>query len=191
MNETTQQTTKVCGCCKKELSLDEFSVKVAAKGTRQSKCKACVRAYGKTHYRSKVGTYVAKAAVHNERYRAENAEYVRLSLVGKSCLHCGSTEDLTYYQGVGATEQPVHMALHAAVSKARVQEAINRSDVHCKPCLQGVLAMGIEPWSRMTREQRAAFRASNPPHPRKTNPGMYKNYRRVTRKVSGEGEGDK
>lgn len=50
----------------------------------------------------------------------------------------------------------------------------------------GVFAKGIAPFSSLTQPQREAYRATNPPHSSKVNPGLYKNYRRVTRKKSGE-----
>lgn len=173
-------TTKTCGQCKQEKPLEAFSLKDKKTGLRQSKCKECVRAYGKQHYAANTQTYVEKAARHAEAARATNREYVRLSLVGKSCTHCNSTEDLLHYQGKGAKGQPVHMAVHAGLSITRVEQAIKRSHITCRSCIQKGFAESFAEWGSLSHAQRIARQAERSELPEyKQNPGMYKAYRPV------------
>lgn len=177
-------TTKVCGNCKQEKPLEEFSLKNKKTGLRQSRCKGCVREYGKAHYAANTPVYVEKAALHTDKARATNAEYVRLSLVGKACLHCESPEDLLYYQGKGAKGQPVHMTVHAGLSTARVQEAIDRSHITCRPCIQKGFAEGFAEWGSLSHKQRKARQAQQTEVPDyKKTPGLYKTYRPVAPEV--------
>lgn len=172
-------TTKTCGKCHLELPLSEFSVKDKKTGRRQSKCKACVRAYGKQHYQANTEVYAKKAELRNAAVRATNNEYVRLSLVGKACSKCSGTEDLLYYQGKGATGQPVHMAANAALALDRVKEAIARSVVVCRPCLSKTVTEGaFTEYGAMSSPARAIHRATRTEPPAHVaDPGRYKKYR--------------
>lgn len=174
--------TKKCGCCGETLPVENFSLKNKATGLRQSKCKPCVRSYGKQHYQSNKDEYLDKAARNSMVARERAGDYARLSLVGKTCTECGAAENLTYYQGVGAQGQPVHMTVHAGLSLERVQQAIDRSTVLCGKCRQNGFYAGIALWSHLTQPQREAQqRARTEPPLIVQDPGRYKNYRRVPR----------
>lgn len=173
--------TKTCGKCEKTLPAEEFSIKNKKTGLRQSRCKACVREYGKQHHQNNKAVYAEKAERNRLVARAKAEEYVRLSLVGQCCKGCSTDQALTYYQGVGAKTQPVYMAVKSGLSLARVQEAIDRSFVVCEPCRQkGFFINGIQPWSQLNQPQRDAERAKRTePSLIQQDPGRYKNYRRV------------
>jgi len=173
---------KKCGKCLQVKPASEFSVKDKSTGRLASRCKECVRAYGKQHYAANTQAYVAKAARHNEVARERNAELVRLSLAGQSCAQCGNPDEaqLCHYNGSVENGQAVHQAVHAALSEAAVLDAIGRSVIICIACRTEHFTSLIKPWAMMSHEQRKKLQAERAaagiaPAPSST----YKNYRPV------------
>lgn len=178
--------TKMCSCCKQELPRDSFAFKNVAKGTLQSRCKQCQREYGKSHYHKNKEYYIDKASLNRQTVDARNRAYVEGSLKGKQCSCCASTEDLTYALPPGAVGQPVHQAVHCGLSLQSVEQAIARSEVVCRTCLQNRHAKALmSKWGRLSSAQRQALQQQRAqgrvPIP---DPGRFKDYRRATNDVS-------
>jgi hypothetical protein len=173
-------SVKTCGACRQTLDVAEFSFKSKRTGLLQSKCKACVRAYGKQHYVLNQEAYVEKARVHNKTYRARNLSLVGEALQGQECAGCRTHVDLTFYAGGADQGQPVHMAAFGALSEQTVLDAIARSVIVCKPCLGHHFGKSMEFWAKLrgperqqlqTQRAAAGYRATPRDH--------FKAYRRV------------
>lgn len=174
-------TTKTCSCCKQELPVADFAFKNKAKGTLQSRCKVCQRAYGKQHYEQKKDYYIDKASLSRQTVDARNRAHVKASLEGKHCSCCASTEELTYALPEGETGQPVHQAVHCGLSLESVEQAIARSKVVCRSCLQARHTKAlVQKWGRLSSTERSHLKAQRAqglaPTP---DPGRFKNYRRA------------
>lgn len=168
---------KTCTHCHQSLPLSEFGWKNKAQGRRRAHCQECNRAKQKSHYERNVSYYVEKAAKNKQPVKRRSRDLVAQSLQGQVCSHCTSPDDLTYYQGPGSTEQPVHMAINAGVSESMVLEAIGRSTVVCKPCLGQFMASNMAFWSRLTVPQRKALQAQRAAEGFEPKPeGFYRRY---------------
>lgn len=178
----TPAVLRRCCTCEQHLPPDAFSFKNKARGTRHTKCKACMRAYAKRHYENNVEAYVAKAKVHN----AEYAEHRRASLAAllgtRCCEQCNSTHDLVCYDDrgyKGGAEQTVHMAVHGGLSEAAVDEALRRGRLLCRSCLGQLFAENIAFWAYARGEERRRIQAEREKVGYvKTPKSAYKAYRR-------------
>jgi hypothetical protein len=131
-----EQPTKVCGDCRQTLSLDLFSFKDKARGTLQSRCKSCVRAYAKHHYAENKDVYVEKAMRHRGASVARNKAHVEAKLSGKGCHRCDAVHRNVFYNDAKDGSQSVHDAVFGGLGLEAVDAAIGRSQVWCSPCLQ-------------------------------------------------------
>ncbi|HKY49665.1 MAG TPA: hypothetical protein VJP45_00260, partial [Candidatus Limnocylindria bacterium] len=52
--------TRVCTGCHVERPIEEFRIKDTARGTRRTRCNACLSAYGKAHYQTNRAAYIAR-----------------------------------------------------------------------------------------------------------------------------------
>jgi hypothetical protein len=62
---------KRCSKCGREKALDAFAWRNKARGVRQSCCRVCQQAYGKSWYGRNGDKHRANVAKNNERYREE------------------------------------------------------------------------------------------------------------------------
>ena len=178
------QTYKKCGECRKTFPVSEFSIKNKITGLLRSKCKACVREYGKKHYSANVQTYVDKAATRNAQVRETNKKLVSESLLGKCCKDCGCTEstDLKYYNGSIENGQPVQQAVHNALGEAAVLDAISRSVVFCSTFLKNHFYSNIQDWGSLNQVERDSLTELQAAAGIKALPrSHFKNYKRITR----------
>jgi hypothetical protein len=81
--------TKKCSSCKKELDLQNFSLKYSNKEKRSSKCKSCQSLYSKNHYLKNKENYQAKAKINNKKYKTRNNNILLSIKEGKPCKDCG------------------------------------------------------------------------------------------------------
>lgn len=175
-------THKTCGTCQQSQPVSEFSVKNKVTGTLQSRCKGCVRDYGRRHYAANTEVYLEKAARHNDVARERNTTMVAQSLAGQECAGCGHgvAGDLHYYNGSIENGQSVSMAVRSGLSEAAVLEAIGRSTVICTACRNNHFSNNIIPWANLTQAQRTQLQADRVAAGFEPKPsGYYKDYRRV------------
>lgn len=125
--------TKTCGCCQLVKLKTEFSVKDSKRGTLQSKCKECVRSYGKRHYQDNKAEYVARAAVRNEAKRQEYTGERDVYLAQFRCSDCGGKKRLQLVsKGDG---RAVHEIIAHQARKDVFEKALRDSTVRCLPCI--------------------------------------------------------
>lgn len=172
---------KRCCTCQRQLPETEFSFKNKTRGTRHTKCKACMRAYAKKHYEDNTEAYVAKAKVHNAEYAQRNREVIAAVFAGQQCEKCGSGQDLVRYDDRGYKEagQTVHMAMHSGLSGQALQEALQRGSLYCRSCLGKHFAAGIAFWSNANADELKRIQAEREKSGYvKTPKSAYKAYRR-------------
>lgn len=128
--------TKVCGACHQVLCLDAFNYKDRARGTLQSKCKVCARAYAAQHYRAHKDAYVDKAMANRQFSVERNKAFVRKALFGQTCHRCDGAKDTLFYNATQDGTQRVHDVVYGGLSLQALQGAIGRSKVWCSACLQ-------------------------------------------------------
>lgn len=85
---------KTCTGCQQALNLSQFGIKDPKTGRQLSRCRACVRAYGKRHYADNTQVYVEKASIRNDRIVCENRDRISRYLSKCVCVACGATHDL-------------------------------------------------------------------------------------------------
>jgi hypothetical protein len=171
-----------CCTCQQHLPSEQFSFKNKARGTRHTKCKACMRAYAKRHYADNVETYVAKAKVHNAEYAEHRRAALVTALGAQRCERCSSSHDLVCYDTrgyKGGAEQTVHMAVHGGLGEAAVKEALQRGHLLCRHCLGKLFAGNIAFWANANGEERKRIQAEREKAGFvKTPKSAYKAYRR-------------
>lgn len=79
---------KICGACKKELSVNDFSNNPTKPDGKQWQCKDCQAQYRKNHYKKNKQKYIDKAKINTEEYRRQYYEWLRL----KQCVDCGNSD---------------------------------------------------------------------------------------------------
>lgn len=135
--------TITCNSCKHTLSETEFALKNKATGRRNTKCKACQRAYAKQHYAENTETYVARAGVRNRQvkdsYRATLAPLIESGV----CVCCGvaagkavkgKPSRLVFVRKTGYTGTPLHDVIREKMSQAAFDEALRHSELKCDAC---------------------------------------------------------
>lgn len=79
---------KTCGMCKIEKSKSEFTIKNREKGTLQSHCKPCKKAYNVTNYSENKVKRISQKDAKRIEYRIEFYEYLKTL----SCIDCGNDD---------------------------------------------------------------------------------------------------
>jgi hypothetical protein len=83
---------KTCTRCGRTLDLAEFNFKHRARGTFQSYCKECSRAYVRDHYARNTDYYIRKARARNKLERQALGRKVLDFLREHPCVDCGESD---------------------------------------------------------------------------------------------------
>lgn len=176
---------KTCTGCQKSKAFAEFGQKDKARGTLQSRCKECKRAYSKSHYGANTSSYLQRVAENNAAYRARNRALVIKHLSGKCCIGCGSIKDLAFYCGGPKNGQPVWSAVGGGLSETAILEAMVRSIVVCRNCLGQHTIKSLESWQSLSHEERIALQTErNARGEVSTDAAFYRDYIRADEDVS-------
>ncbi len=155
-----------CSDCKKNHSIEEFSIKNKVTQKRRTICKACQRIRAKDHYEKNKTAYLQKAASTNDARRFRSEDLIKDHLSGRVCRACGGTHDLFHYRGGHENGKPVWALLDTTSDK--LLEALNSSEIWCKACFGLECGRKLAAWNALTQEQKALS---------KKPPGYFKNYR--------------
>lgn len=125
---------KICGKCKNNKLLSEFSFKSVKKGLRQSNCKECHQKYSKLHYNNNKSLYFKKAIRNNKKYSERN--YLIISnakSVGcKICKeNCNACLDFHHLNGKDKLDNIAHLNKY---SVKYLQKEIKKCIVLCSNC---------------------------------------------------------
>lgn len=137
-----------CGATKKTLT--DFPYRNRAKGTRRSRCRACLYAYGRRHYEGHRADYLARAKSRNRsdrgRFRARVLEYLKTH----HCADCGESDPLIleFDHRDRASKIESVAALLARRSWRAIEEEIAKCDVRCVNCHRRRTARQFR-WSRL------------------------------------------
>jgi hypothetical protein len=85
---------RTCTLCHRLKPLSEFYFKDRGRGTRRSRCRPCVNAYGREHYRRNRDRYLGRAAVNRTRNRNLYADRILRYLLDHPCVDCGENNPL-------------------------------------------------------------------------------------------------
>jgi len=98
-------TEKTCkGPCGRTLSVDEFHWKSKRKGTRQARCKDCMRDYGHQHYVANSQEYKDRANSRLSTLRSANRMNVKTWLATNPCSKCGEANPKSLTVSVTSAE---------------------------------------------------------------------------------------
>lgn len=118
---------KICGTCKQEKPLDEFSLRY---GQPQFNCKVCHAAYRKKHYQENRSKYIDKARRNELEYKRQYYEW----LSTKSCTDCGISDIRVLEQDhLGDKEYNISAKIGGITLEAMMPE-LNKCEVVCANC---------------------------------------------------------
>jgi hypothetical protein len=128
--------TKICGGCKTEKSLDNFTWRNKAKGWKAAWCKICVKEYDAK--RTMMEGYSSKRKNAIQARHATNIEYILGYLRINPCIDCGIKDfrvlQFDHRDGVIKRNNISHMI--RSCSLKTIKEEIAKCDVRCANCHQ-------------------------------------------------------
>lgn len=121
-------TEKTCkGPCGRKLDIDEFHWKSKRRGTRQPKCKDCMKTYSAEHYKSHSQEYKDRANNRLKSLRTENRALVQSWISSHPCQKCGETNSKVLSVNIGSIEINNK-------STSDLQTLLDQSAVLCRNC---------------------------------------------------------
>lgn len=154
---------KTCGTCGETKPLDEFSRKTGNR--RQSKCKACSRAYAKQWYEANKTQHIANVHVNTERQRKAMMRLVGSFLDAASCSTCGVVlgRPVLSFDVEWGTEHPEYLA-HSGYGEAKVRAALEKAPVRCANCRLSAPHQGVRTDIRSVRARIGVASAKTKAH---------------------------
>lgn len=124
-----------CNVCDRDLPRSDFSRNCAYASGLQNRCKTCMRAYRKGHYKANADQLKAKARLQ----RATNGEAPPPLLAGllssTPCLECNTTQVARHFKlREGPRSFNLKQADQIGVTHARLLEELKKYDVVCSSC---------------------------------------------------------
>lgn len=134
--------TKFCTKCGDEKPITEFSFKNKKRGIRQTRCKTCMRAYSKRHYRANKKAYNEKARRWDKAHKKAVQQYVIEYLIEHPCVDCGETNPLVleFDHIHGNKVAAVSELISEKNSLRKVKAEIAKCEVRCGNCHRRVTA---------------------------------------------------
>lgn len=125
--------TKKCSTCKVEKLLEDFAKK--SKDRLRSKCKDCMKVYRKEHYNKNTKYYIAKAIVHNKRYKKNSRQFLWDYLKEHPCVDCGENDPIVLeFDHFRDKEYNVSNMIHRAISINKIKLEISKCTIRCANC---------------------------------------------------------
>jgi hypothetical protein len=127
---------KVCGKCGRLLALDQFALKSAARGTRQSQCRKCQSDYSRAHHKRYGGRFQATRVANRNRYIDRARRHVQTYLETHACVDCGErdTTVLEFDHVGGRKRMAVAVLVYRGPSIASLDAEIAKCVVRCANC---------------------------------------------------------
>lgn len=146
-------STKVCTGCGVERPTTEFPVKHKKRGTRGTRCRACLSAYGKGHYQRNRATYIARAKARRHRERVSYWAWLMTYLQSHPCVDCGETDPVVLHFDHRDDAEKIDTigALLSRSGWAAFLNEIAKCDVRCANCHRLRTAQQFS-WSKWIRE---------------------------------------
>ncbi len=144
----SKRMTKECPRCKRVLDETEYNWKI--KGKRLAAyCKACSRAYIKSHYDRHISYYVEKAKKRNVVIRKELQEYVYSFLRTHPCIDCGETDVVVLefdHKDRKIKDVEVSLIVRNMRSIRVLMQEIEKCEVRCANCHRRKTAKENKNW---------------------------------------------
>jgi hypothetical protein len=126
---------KVCGRCKSEKELIEFSTNKRKQDGKQSNCKDCVRQYDNAYYKNN-SKRRTKTREKNSRSVVRNRIYVLSHLSTHPCVDCGEPDPVVLeFDHVRETKRHnISDMVKHSMSIKTIQLEIDKCEVRCANC---------------------------------------------------------
>lgn len=130
--------TKICGKCKEDLPIENFSKKSIRKDDSiryQPYCKKCVKEYKDIHYTNNKKYYISKAK--KNRIKVRNSTIIKLLEYFKThpCVDCGESNPLVLeFDHIGNKEFNISYKLGNGLSWIKLMKEIDKCEVRCANC---------------------------------------------------------
>ena len=128
--------TKHCNTCDKTLSITQFSFRVKAKGTRQSKCKSCTLPYNRAYYSLNSVKCISQTNTRAAVRKGKLRKYIEDNM-DLRCVKCGYDKlpALDFDHLDPATkEYNVSQLISSGCSLERLMNEIAKCRILCSNC---------------------------------------------------------
>src|SRR5687768_13986018 len=127
---------KRCTGCGETKPVAEFSIKNQKTGLRASRCRGCVRAYGRAHYQRNRAAYIQRARKRQPQDRARVRTAVTEYLRSHRCVDCGESDILLldFDHRDPSLKRASVSRLVGTGSLRLVMDEIAKCDVRCANC---------------------------------------------------------
>lgn len=125
---------KTCIYCKESKSLDDFSWRVKAKGTKHSYCKPCRKSKDAEIYENNTERRASVRETQRE-LTVRNKAYIRDYLTSHPCVDCGMDDiRVLDFDHLRDKESCVSTLATSSYSIERIQQEIDKCEVRCANC---------------------------------------------------------
>lgn len=125
-----------CSRCGEAKPIEEFPMKIRARGLRRVWCRDCCRAYGREHYERNRPVYLAKASQRRQIERPRIRAWIDHYLRQDPCVDCGESQmavlDFDHRDRSQKDRTVAELARHMTWS--RLRREIEKCDVRCANC---------------------------------------------------------
>lgn len=129
------RTEKLCGTCKERKPIDEFAVKDARSGRRQSNCRACHKGLRRGHYLANQPKIAKQVAARRRETQLRNTRAVLGYLVTHHCVDCGESDPIVLqFDHVRGTKSCNVSSMIYDMAIAEIMKEIEKCDVRCANC---------------------------------------------------------
>lgn len=126
---------KICGLCKIEKPLSDFSLKRAAKCGVQSNCKECRKAYQKQWYVQNKDLHIKRVRKASNATILKNKQNLIVFLKEKFCLDCGLNDiEVLEFDHLRDKEHNIAKMIGDGYSWSTILKEIKKCEVVCANC---------------------------------------------------------
>lgn len=127
---------KTCNKCRRNLSLDLFSINNTKRDGHNATCKECQRVYAKSHYLLKKDYYIAKGKRNRKLFYQENLRKINDYKSRHSCKYCPENDPccLDLHHRESARKEYTISNQLANLSWLTLEKEIQKCDVVCSNC---------------------------------------------------------
>jgi len=128
---------KACTKCNKTKPVSEYNYRNKSKGTYQSHCRKCSKAYLKTHYRKNTQYYREKAKYHTRRYEQIARRTIYEIKLGNPCVKCGESDPRVLdFDHINSQEKSHNVAnmVKSGHSVKSIMKEVEKCQILCANC---------------------------------------------------------
>jgi hypothetical protein len=147
----SESESRLCTRCRSTKPLREFGFRNRAKGTRKTRCRACVAEVSRRHYEQHRSAYKRRARKNRRAQRERVRSRLLAYLLANRCVDCGEDDPvlLEFDHRDRASKVATVGALARRGTWRAVEREIEKCDVRCVRCHRRRTATQFG-WSRLT-----------------------------------------